>query len=565
MNDTPPTGADEIGQTVSIITTNSNNSLFAVQPTISATGVLTFVPAQDAFGIVIVSVVARDNGANTLPNVFESAPKMFMITLVQRNDAPVAINDRYSTGEDTVLTISAPGILSNDRDVDIEALFVNIPQNSLQTTSTLGALVNVSLNGQFTYDSRNAAQLQRLVDGETAIDTFTYTARDAAGAVSNLATVTITVSGSNDSPVAVNDNLSVPFGQSQLLNVLANDRDPDTSIDPRTVEIGRLAAFGTATAQSTGRIDYRPAPGFRGVDTFTYRVRDSLGALSNEATVTVTVNTPPVAVPDFTRTNVGTPVVIEVLRNDSDADGTLNVSSVVIASGPDVGSASVLVDGSVRYSPPAGFGGTATLQYSVLDNDGLASNVATVTIIVGGSIHQNPVNNLDVDADGFVSPIDVLILINDLNINFSRTLPLALTTPPFLDPSGDGRIDPLDVLTVINFINARGNSGAGSGEGEGEASMASLGYSQTIVRTPTKDEIVSGLQKVEYNSSGAGQSDLAVSSIATKSFQYGPALATETGDDESDESLESYLAGWVSKPKRTDNSLDSIFADDAWM
>ena len=559
MNDAPPTGSDEVGQTISIITTNSNNSLFAVQPTISATGVLEFVPAQDAFGSVIVSVVARDNGANTLPNVNQSAPKSFTITLVQQNDAPVAINDRYSTGEDTVLSISAPGILSNDRDVDLPNDTLTV--NNSQTTSTLGALVNVLPNGQFTYDSRNAAQLQRLVDGETAIDTFTYTVRDVLGSVSNLATVTITVSGSNDTPIAVDDNLSVPFGQSQLLNVLANDRDPDTSIDPRTVEIGQLAAHGTATAQSTGRIDYRPVAGFRGIDTFTYRVRDSLGALSNEARVTVTINTPPIAVADFARTNVSTPIVIDVLRNDSDEDGTLNRSSVVVASGPDVGSASVQIDGSIRYSPPAGFGGTATLQYSVLDNDGLASNVATVTIIVGGSVHQNPVNNLDVNADGFISPIDVLILVNDLNFNGSRTLPLSLPTPPFLDPTGDGRIDPLDVLTVINFINARGNAGAG----EGEASMASLGYSQAIVRTPTKDEIVSGLHSSEYNSSGARQIDLAVSSIASESFQYGPALAAETGDDKSDESLESYLAGWVAKPKRLENSLDSIFADEAWM
>ena len=559
MNNSPPTGSDEIGQTVSIITTNSNNSMFSVQPTISDLGVLEFVPAQDAFGTVVVSVVARDNGASTPPNVRQSAPKLFTITLVQQNDAPVAINDRHSTGEDTVLKIDAPGILSNDRDVDLPNDTITV--SSSQAISTLGAIVSVLPNGQFTYDSRNAAQLQRLVNGETAIDTFTYTVRDVAGLLSNLATVTITVSGDNDTPVAVDDNVSVPFGQSQLLNVLANDRDPDTSIDPRTVEIGQLASHGTAIAQPTGRIDYRPAPGFRGIDTFTYRVRDALGALSNEALVTVTVNTPPVAVDDFRRTNVNTPIVILVLQNDSDADGFLNPSSVVIASGPDVGSASVQRDGSIRYSPATGFGGTATLRYSVLDNDGLASNVATVSITVGGSIHQNPSNNLDVDADGFISPIDVLILVNDLNFNGARILPSTLPVPPYLDPTGDGRIDPLDVLTVINFINARGSAGAG----EGESSMADLGFSQTIVRIPTKDEIVHGIRQAEYSSSGEGQNDMAVSAVASESFTYGPVLATSDSEPESDESLESYLAGWVSKPKRSENPLDSIFADETWM
>ncbi len=559
LNDIPATGADEVGQSVSIFTSNNNTSLFSVQPTISSTGVLEFVPAQDAFGSAIVSVFARDNGANTLPNVNQSAAKTFTITLQQKNDAPVAVNDRYSTGEDTVLIVNAPGVISNDRDVDLPNDTITV--NSSQTTSTLGAIVSVLPNGKFTYDSRNAAQLQRLVDGETASDTFTYTLRDAVGLTSNLATVTITVSGSNDTPVAVNDNLSVPFGITELLNVLANDRDVDTSIDPRTVEIGQLASHGTAIAQPTGRIEYRPAAGFRGIDTFTYRVRDALGALSNEALVTVTINTSPLAVADFARTNVNTPVVIDVLRNDSDPDGTLNRGSVTIASGPDVGSAAVQADGSIRYSPSAGFGGTATLQYSVLDNDGLASNLATVTIIVGGSIHQNPANNLDVNADGSISPIDVLILVNDINFNGVRTLPSTLPTPPYLDPNGDGQIGPLDVLLVIDFINARGNAGAG----EGEASMADLGYSQAIVRTPTKEEIVVGIQQSEYKSSNEGQIDLAVTAVAGESLRYGPALPTASGNDESDDSLESYLASWVAKPKRSESSLDSIFADEGWM
>ena len=557
LNDTPATGADEVGQSVSIFTSNNNNSLFSVQPTISATGILEFVPAQDAFGTAIVSVFARDNGANTPPNVNQSAAKTFTITLQQKNDAPVAVNDRYTTGEDTVLTVNAPGVISNDRDVDLPNDTITV--SSSQTSSTLGAIVSVLPNGQFTYDSRNAAQLQRLVDGETALDTFTYTLRDFIGLTSNLATVTITVSGSNDTPVAVNDNLSVPFGITELLNVLANDKDVDNSIDPRTVEIGQLASHGTATAQPTGRIEYRPAPGFRGIDTFTYRVRDSLGALSNEALVTVTVNTSPLAVADFARTNIGTPVVIDVLRNDSDPDGTLNRGSVTIASGPDVGSAAVQADGSIRYSPAAGFGGTATLQYSVQDNDGLSSNLATVTIIVGGSIHQNPSNNLDVNADGSISPIDVLILVNDINFNGARVLPSTLPTPPYLDPNGNGSIDPLDILLIINYINDRGNAGAG----EGEVSMADLGYSQELAQMPSTELMVFSIQKYEPRTET--HVDLAVSSIILDEPMYGPSLSNSSEIDGSNDSLESYLAGWVTKTKRSESSLDSIFADEGWM
>ena len=97
------------------------------------------------------------------------------------------------------------------------------------------------------------------------------------------------------------------------------------------------------------------------------------------------------------------------------------------------------------------------------DND----NIATWT---------NPIDALDVNADGHIAPIDALILINSLNSDGSRTLP-TLTAPPehYLDPSGDGHIAPNDVLLIINFLNRFGNNPesiaeqAGTLSGEGEA------------------------------------------------------------------------------------------------
>ena len=562
MNSTPPTGLDEAGQSVSIFTSNNNPSLFSVQPTISGTGVLEFVPAQDAFGTAIVSVFARDNGSSTSPNVNQSTPQLITVVIRPANDAPVAVNDSYATGEDIVLTVSAPGVLTNDRDVDLpnDALSVS----TFQATSSLGAIVTMLPNGQFTYDSRNAPQLQRLVGGETATDTFTYTVRDLAGSLSNLATVTITVSGANDSPIAVNDAFNVPFGVTELLNVLANDRDPDNSIDPRTVEIGQLAANGTATALSTGRIQYRPNTGYRGPDSFTYRVRDSLGAISNEATVTINVNTSPVAQPDSVLTPVNTPIDIDVLKNDSDPDGSINRGSLTIVSGPDVGTAVIQATGFIRYTPPKDFVGTANLQYVVLDDSGQSSNIANVTIQVTNSIHQNPVNRLDVNADGFVSPIDVLIVVNDLNFNGPRVLPLDLPVPPYLDVNGDKSVSPLDVLELINFINARGNSG--SGEGEGEASMASLGYTQDHVMMVSIADALRISTEFERTTQLAKRFDTAVTELSDSPV-YGPALSsTSENQSGTEENLESLLTGWITtKSKRSSNVLDSVFADEDWM
>lgn len=69
---------------------------------------------------------------------------------------------------------------------------------------------------------------------------------------------------------------------------------------------------------------------------------------------------------------------------------------------------------------------------------------------------QNAVNRLDVDASGFVAPIDVLLVVNDINQNGARTLPAnkpAGYTGPLCDTSGDGLVSALDALLVVNAIN----------------------------------------------------------------------------------------------------------------
>jgi hypothetical protein len=74
-------------------------------------------------------------------------------------------------------------------------------------------------------------------------------------------------------------------------------------------------------------------------------------------------------------------------------------------------------------------------------------------------IWRNPVNALDVNADGATVPIDALNVINDLNANGTRALP-AIKDPslPFVDTTGDQFVAPLDVLQIINALNAGNNS-----------------------------------------------------------------------------------------------------------
>ncbi len=71
--------------------------------------------------------------------------------------------------------------------------------------------------------------------------------------------------------------------------------------------------------------------------------------------------------------------------NDVDADGTIDVTSVVITTGPNAqraGTVTVNPDGTVTYVPKRGFRGTDTFKYTVTDNDGALSNEATVRVNV---------------------------------------------------------------------------------------------------------------------------------------------------------------------------------------
>jgi len=78
---------------------------------------------------------------------------------------------------------------------------------------------------------------------------------------------------------------------------------------------------------------------------------------------------------------------------------------------------------------------------------------------------------MDADGSGDVSPLDVLVIINQINASSGGQSQLPDFDPKapndfrFLDVDGDGTLSPLDVLTLINFINA-GNTGGGEGESQ---------------------------------------------------------------------------------------------------
>jgi VCBS repeat-containing protein len=572
----PATAADEITQSVSFEVLVDQPGLFAVQPSITGQGMLQFTPSADAAGVAILSIVAVDNGSGVLPNVNRSAPYLLTLTIDSQNDAPVANPDSYSTDEDTRLVVGAPGLLSNDTDVDFPGDSLSVVVENI--VSDLGVSVTVNADGSMSYDPTSLPAFQQLTNGQSIADTFVYRIVDAAGARSLGATVTVTIRGVDDAPLAVNDVYSVGVGQSTPLDVLVNDSDVDSTIDPSSIVIKANPSFGRVSVNASGIITYTPEGGFRGNDVFRYTVKDTAGNESNEAAVSIVVNSAPVAGNDAAFTFKSLPVDINVLNNDQDIDGALDPATVQIEVSPAPnGTVEVLAGGVIRFTPAAGFSGDAQFSYSVRDNVGTPSNAATVNVRVQNSRWQNPQGNLDVNDDGFVSPIDVLLIINYLNGDGETFLPASGIIPqPYLDPTGDELVSPLDVLTVINFLNDNSQGGAGEGEGTAEGVEAGAGAGNlnnllesafsayAMLLTPAQTIELSN-EKLAHESVRLAIDDLATVDLPKRGVGQTSRPSSWTADqasisDEGDELLDLLSSEAEPVANSIDNAIDELFS-----
>jgi VCBS repeat-containing protein len=290
------------------------------------------------------------------------------ITVRPANDAPAAHDDSYVTDEDTPLTVSAPGVLGNDADVDGDTLKAVLVTGPSHGTLTLNG------DGSFTYAP--AADYN-------GADSFTYKANDGA-LDSNVATVTLIVRPVNDAPVARGDAFATDEDTPLTVSapgVLGNDTDVDSPTLTAVLVTG--PAHGTLALNSDGGFSYAPAANYNGPDSFAYKANDGQ-ADSGTATVSLTV-TPvddaPVAANDSYSTAEDTPLTVAVpgvLGNDSDVDGdTLNAALV---SGPAHGTLTLNSNGSFLYTPAAGFSGSDTFTYRA--SDGSLEALATVSISV---------------------------------------------------------------------------------------------------------------------------------------------------------------------------------------
>lgn len=241
----------------------------------AGSGAFTYTPAVGVTGNVTFTYKVSD------PYGLSSNTATVTIRV---NALPVAVNDSYTTAEDTVLTVPVAGILANDTDADAgSTLTAVLPLVSLPTHGT----VTQNANGSLVYTP---------VLNYNGTDSYTYRVQDELGALSaNVATVTITITPVNDLPVAVADSYSVLQGNTLAITNAAqgfiqrNDTDVDDNVTALTATMVSTVGHGSLVFGLDGTFTYVPTTGFSGTDTFTYFVRDSKGGVSNTVTVTITV------------------------------------------------------------------------------------------------------------------------------------------------------------------------------------------------------------------------------------------------------------------------------------
>ncbi|WP_175653173.1 VCBS domain-containing protein [Pseudomonas sp. Marseille-P9899] len=292
------------------------------------------------------------------------------IILAPVNDAPIAVDDVITAQEaggtrNNILGIDPRGnLLSNDTDVDIATNADRLhvvsvgPANGNATslpdvgivviTGQYGNLI-IGSNGSYQYrvDNSNPAVEALRLNGQTLVERFDYVVSDLAGATDS-ATLTVTIRGANDTPVAVDDEgtaveaggvFNGTPGSDATGNVLSNDTDVDSVAngETKTVTGIRLAPelstgaftqvsgatvvtglYGSLTINPDGSYRYvvnngnltvqRLSAGQQLSEVFSYRVTDA-GGLNDVAQLRITIqgaNDNPVASDDYASAQAAT-------------------------------------------------------------------------------------------------------------------------------------------------------------------------------------------------------------------------------------------------------------------
>jgi hypothetical protein len=381
------------------------------------------------------------------------------------NQAPTANDDATSTNAGTGVDIN---VRSNDSDPDGDPLSLSLNQPSNGTVAE-------NQDGTVRY-TPNAGFF-----GPT--DSFTYTVDDGKGGTD---TATVTITFNNNPPDAQNDSASTRAEQTVDINVRSNDSDPDG--DPLSLSLNQ-PSNGTVAENQDGTVRYTPNAGFFGpTDSFTYTVDDGKGG-TDTATVTITFNNnAPDAQDDIATTSKEIAVDIDVRGNDSDSDGdTLSLS----LNQPNSGTVAENQDGTVRYTPNAGFTGRDSFTYTVEDGKG-GSDTATVTVDVFEEPNTPPEAEDDAASTEAGQAVTINVLANDSDPNND---PLQFVLGP--QPANGSVSKNQD--NTITYVPADGFSGSDKftytlGDGRGGSDTANVTVNVEAPKLTVSDSNYIGLE-----------------------------------------------------------------------
>ena len=332
----------------------------------------------------------------------------FNIEVVNTNDAPAGQDTSFTIDEGATLSRDFNnGLLSLASDDDLDS---NDSLTIVKDTDPQYGTLTLNSDGSFSYVHNGS---------ENHTDSFTYHVEDKANASSFSYTVTINMNPIEDAPTAVNDTLTTLEDASNTVNVLNNDSDPEANMVASSVTIKTQPSKGRVSV-SNGVVTFTPTANENGSDSFTYTVKDSTLAESNEATVNITitaVNDLPVAANFTPNINEDTPTqALAVRANATDVEDTNPSGAIAIESAPAKGQTAIdATNGTITYTPNANETGSDSFTYSILDSEGGKSNIATVAVNIG-AVNDRPVAGDDSVTTNEDTATSLAVLANDSDI-----------------------------------------------------------------------------------------------------------------------------------------------------
>ncbi len=308
---------------------------------------------------------------------------------------------------------------------------------------------------------------------ENGTDTIVYTASNSGG--SDTGTIAVNIAAVNDPPVPVNKTVSTTQDTALTiqLSALLAGASTGAANEADTLTVNSVGAPNQANASTSlnGTVVYTPAPGFTGVDTFTYTIGDG----TDEGTATVTVN---VGVTPAPVAGDGNLAVTEDISNSIDLATLLSggaVDSLTVSTDGSRGSAT-LSGTTLTYVPDPDENGSDTVVYTATNTGG--SDTGTISITIA-AVNDPPV----ADNDSFTA---------------DQNTPLTIQLADLLDGDTTGAANEADTLSVI-AVSDPANSNA------------STSLNGTVVYTPAPG--FTGTDTFTYTLSDGTDTDTATVTI----------------------------------------------------